>query len=309
MAAKEKRKHHLTVQIPGEEDTVDVTIVAPQDDRATARRLVAASSRANNKKAPTPTTRCSNPGVVLHAAQTQQRQLVGVCGRFLRLVAWAVVFALYILYQVVVGDVHTMSRIDTAVKKMLFATLPEPRSDLNEAIRWLQRDVVAPAWRDPVCGDGVCEQPYETRGTTGPGACPADCGADRDVSKAIVRVASDFRGFPRISSQTLQKAARWNLCQRDDERARAGGTDLCYFENDVKFEDDAQLQAVEVELPHGLWYLTLDGDPAGRTAGFLVDADVLASRGLLGAYNATRELDSRSTGDVKLAPDATSWGT
>ena len=145
MAAKEKRKHHLTVQIPGEEDTVDVTIVAPQDDRATARRLMAASSRANNKKAPTPTTRCSNPGVVLHAAQTQQRQLVGVCGRFLRLVAWAVVFALYILYQVVVGDGHTMYCIDTAVKKMLFATLPEPRSDLNEAIRWLQRDVVAPA--------------------------------------------------------------------------------------------------------------------------------------------------------------------
>ena len=62
----------------------------------------------------------------------------------------------------------------------------------------------------------------------------------------------------------------------------------------------------DVTLPRGTWYLTIEGDPAGRTSGFMVDADVFKKLGLTAAYNATNDTDD---GNVHMTSNATQWGT
>ena len=110
--------------------------------------------------------------------------------------------------------------------------------------------------------------------------------------RAVVRVASDFRHH-RVPEDALRRPARWNVCRRDDERARAGKhDDLCYFPTSQPFPATSaspqDVKTAELTLRPGTWYLEVDGDLAGRTQGFLVDADVLASQGATSARAARR---------------------
>ncbi|GHP04893.1 hypothetical protein PPROV_000364500 [Pycnococcus provasolii] len=215
------------------------------------------------------------PAAILEAARSDQGQLVTVCAKTLKAFAWLAVFATYLAYQIKVHNVNRTFVVHDSVQKRFLTLLPKRTTDLNRVVAFLDRAIITPGWRDPLCGDGVCEEPYEVRGTTGPGACVADCGDDDGVVRAVVRVSSDFR-YSRIPPRTLQQPARWNLCRQDDVRSRAGGADLCYFDGDgVPFDTTQDLQVKDVMLPHGTWYLTIEGDPASRTSGFVVDASLL----------------------------------
>ena len=99
----------------------------------------------------------------------------------------------------------------------------------------------------------------------------------------LVRVTNDFR-HPALSEDQLQEVATWNLCRIDEDRLGAGYDDLCLFPaGGVPFPRGEGGTSEATTLKAGQWYLRVDGDPAGRTAGLVLDSGVVDSQGVLAA--------------------------
>lgn len=88
--------------------------------------------------------------------------------------------------------------------------------------------VLLPIWKDPVCGDGTCEWPWEFP-AWGRFGCRADCGTNPNTTSIAVNVRADFTGHPSISPRVLMNNAKWNLCLEDDARRKRGEADLCWW--------------------------------------------------------------------------------
>ena len=56
---------------------------------------------------------------------------------------------------------------------------PGPIASVDDVYAWL-RGLLQAVWRDPVCGDGVCEAPFEYA-QYGRFGCRADCGRLQDI--------------------------------------------------------------------------------------------------------------------------------
>lgn len=100
-------------------------------------------------------------------------------------------------------------------------------SSEDQVLAYLGNKLVRPAFTDPVCGDGRCDAPWETP-AWGPFGCAADCGAQPNLTRAVVAATADFAGHPSLSPATLREAASWNLCLEDAARRRRGEADLCW---------------------------------------------------------------------------------
>ena len=235
----------------------------------------------------------SSMASVLRYATHNQRRLQTTTLKVLKALTWLVVLGSYVLYLVAQSNTKAAYVAHEAVARTLLRMDAIPNgtgtaSTVSAVVTYLRRGIVSHAWRDPTCGDGVCEAPYE-----GTDTCPADCGVSGDEVHAVVRVASDFRHTHILSEDALRRAARWNLCRRDDERARAGmHGSLCYYDADQTFESGRNLKVADVMLSPGVWYLRVDGEPAGRTEGTVIDGDVLQSEGAAAA-SVAEQLDAR----------------
>lgn len=100
-------------------------------------------------------------------------------------------------------------------------------SSEDQVLEYIANRIVRPIWKDPVCGDGKCEMPWEFP-AWGPFGCQADCGLNPNTSKIIVRLSGDFTGHPSISANTLMAQVKWNLCLNDTSRIRRGLPVLCW---------------------------------------------------------------------------------
>ncbi|GHP03948.1 hypothetical protein PPROV_000270200 [Pycnococcus provasolii] len=164
---------------------------------------------------------------VLDAATLEVRSRYSDCTRVVRALGWCIMLAAYFAYLTAQLDIRETNYGNLATERFLFAKLPRATSRLQDAITWLHDAFVEPSWRDPTCGDGVCEPPYEVPGH-GPNGCTADCGVDRQAVGALVRVSSDFR-HPRVASDTLrQPASQGNLYREMASGSLSGHHSLIY---------------------------------------------------------------------------------
>ena len=98
--------------------------------------------------------------------------------------AWRRLFALLAFLALLLGVLYAQRGAATAFKvhaTLLGALAPPdgPLASADDVHDWLGR-VVASIWRDPVCGDGLCETPFEFA-AYGRFGCRADCGALIDL--------------------------------------------------------------------------------------------------------------------------------
>lgn len=183
-------------------------------------------------------------------ASLKLREHIRVTQRILKATSWLLLLGVYILYLVAQTDTRGAYTTHNAIAHILQLGSSNGKGDtrtggggarLHGVVSYLRRAFVDQAWRDPVCGDGICEAPYES-----PGQCVADCGTDGTSVRAVLRVAADFR-HTRVPEDALQRPARWNLCRRDDERARAGLVDdLCFYRDSQRVDRDAKVAELTV---------------------------------------------------------------
>jgi hypothetical protein len=80
----------------------------------------------------------------------------------------------------------------------------------EDVYNYLNETFIQTVWADPICGDGVCDQPVETEGF-GRFGCTIDCGAMDTVD---VR----FQFTTTFGSAADQAAADWNVCETFPDR-------------------------------------------------------------------------------------------
>ncbi|EFN56533.1 hypothetical protein CHLNCDRAFT_144169 [Chlorella variabilis] len=136
----------------------------------------------------------------------------------------------------------------------------------GEVLDYIEGRLVAPHWRDPVCGDGACEAPIEFA-AFGRFGCKADCGVEPNTTRLLVKVRSNFGGHPLLAPRLLMAAARWNVCLMDAARRQRGDPDLCWFERDQVFTEAAATRLETMDVIDGSWYVAVQGDYAGRVQG------------------------------------------
>ncbi|GAB4818341.1 hypothetical protein N2152v2_005387 [Parachlorella kessleri] len=140
----------------------------------------------------------------------------------------------------------------------------------DEVLNYIEKRLVTPIWRDPQCGDSICDDPFEFP-AFGRFGCRADCGAAPNTTHLLVRVSSNFAGHPLLSPRVLMAAASWNLCLLDTARRKRGDADLCWFEEDQTFSEVTATRLETVDVIDGRWYIYVHGDYAGRVSGAVFD--------------------------------------
>eukprot|EP00887_Chlorella_sp_A99_P001293 scaffold14.g1293.t1 len=139
-----------------------------------------------------------------------------------------------------------------------------------EVLDYVEQRLVAPFWTDPPCSDGECTPPLEfpawgrfgcRRAARQAERVWADCGAEPNTSKILVKVSWNFGGHPLLAPGLLMTLASWNFC------LERGDGDLCWFEQDQTFGEVAATRLEAMEVAGGDWYVVVNGDHAGRVSG------------------------------------------
>eukprot|EP00798_Chlamydomonas_sp_ICE-L_P009098 gene9098-16223_t len=123
----------------------------------------------------------------------------------------------------------------------------------EDVLNYLGSQVLAPIWKDPICGDNKCEWPWEFP-AWGRFGCKADCGSNDNTTKVVINVQADFTGNPSISPNVLMNNAKWNLFTADQVFAQVQVNSLN-----------------SMDVIDGKWYVLVKGDYAGRVAGSVFD--------------------------------------
>ncbi|GJP51052.1 hypothetical protein CLOM_g10222 [Closterium sp. NIES-68] len=125
-------------------------------------------------------------------------------------------------------------------------------SSPDDFYTWINDSIIQVVWKDPICGNGICERPLEFE-AFGRFGCSADCGDLGAVSNVTVHVATDFH------SQADAAASSWNLCLD-------APSPLCWYPEDQPFSDLASDSTVTLALPDGVWSVVVNA-PGGGVAG------------------------------------------
>ncbi|MEW5304614.1 MAG: hypothetical protein WDW36_007214 [Sanguina aurantia] len=140
----------------------------------------------------------------------------------------------------------------------------------SDVLAYLGQQVVLPIWTDPVCGNGICEWPWEFA-AWGSYGCKADCGVNANTTQIVVGVRADFTKHPSIAARVLMSNAVWNLCLEDDARRKRGQADLCWYDHDQVFTDTLVNAIFTMTVIDGSWYVVVKGDYAGLVSGAVYD--------------------------------------
>uniref|UniRef100_A0A7S0S4K2 Uncharacterized protein n=1 Tax=Chlamydomonas leiostraca TaxID=1034604 RepID=A0A7S0S4K2_9CHLO len=209
------------------------------------------------------------------AKAVQQKVAAAVeMSRKYRHVAWYSLFvAAYMVVLYLQASAYKSGDVVQTLKKAFMpdngATTMTFKNE-DEVLNYLGTKVLLPIWKDPVCGDGNCEWPWEFP-AWGRFGCRADCGLNPNTTSVVVNVRADFTGHPSISPRVLMNNAKWNLCLEDDARRKRGEADLCWYDADQSF-DQVQTNSINAaQVVDGKWYVVVKGDYAGRVYGYVYD--------------------------------------
>jgi hypothetical protein len=129
-------------------------------------------------------------------------------------------------------------------------------------------------WQDPVCGDGLCESPFEFA-SYGRFGCRADCGKLSEVQNLTTVQIDVYYDFTHpvgsIPASDLMNQASWNLCPINGTPASD-----CYYDQDVQFNQLSGEQHVSIDdVPDGYWTLRIKQDIFDKVAGSVRDTNAL----------------------------------
>uniref|UniRef100_A0A7S0STQ1 LamG-like jellyroll fold domain-containing protein n=1 Tax=Mantoniella antarctica TaxID=81844 RepID=A0A7S0STQ1_9CHLO len=196
---------------------------------------------------------------------------------YLNLASYAVFCIFYMVVVYLQSDVFNGFTVTSSVRRAFVPMdeggLPLRRmSEPTEILDWLVHAAI-PVWVNEVCGDGVCNEPFEYP-AYGRFGCRSDCGTNTRLVTMLLQIRADFRD-DLYSPLALMTAASWNMCRRDEAAKKAGFPDVCWWEEDRKFTSlkENHLETVNVP-PDTLWFISIKGDYMGR-----VDGSVFISEG------------------------------
>lgn len=134
-------------------------------------------------------------------------------------------------------------------------------------------------WKDPACGDGLCESPFEFA-SYGRFGCRADCGRLAESVENLTTIQIDLTydfSHPAgsIASTELMAQAQWNLCP---ENGAPHGRD-CYFEEDQSFDriEGTTRETVD-DVPDGLWTIKIKRDFFEKVSGAVRVRDLVEAQ-------------------------------
>lgn len=179
---------------------------------------------------------------------------------FLFFVAW------YLATLYLQRDANTSYMVHSTVNDVLTpgATMKHYRST-DEVYAWL-KNAITSVWVDPVCGDGVCESPWEFASYSSFG-CQADCGKLQNVEN-LTQVQIDLKwnfGHPlgSVPASNLMQQAYWNLCPYVTPYSP-----LCYYSTDNSFSQLSGSASFPIpDSPDGLWTLDIKRDIFDKIGG------------------------------------------
>lgn len=122
-------------------------------------------------------------------------------------------------------------------------------------------------WKDPICGDGICAEPYEFA-SYGRFGCRADCGKlpeVQNVTTLVIDLRFDFHHPTNsVPSAELMSQASWNLCPT---LGAPHGSD-CYFQEMQKFDTiSGDVQITIDDIPDGQWEIRMKRDFFNKVKG------------------------------------------
>ncbi|GBF96992.1 polycystin cation channel family [Raphidocelis subcapitata] len=135
----------------------------------------------------------------------------------------------------------------------------------DDVYGWLE-GVLRAVWRDPVCGDGLCETPFEFA-SYGRFGCRADCGSLIDLQALAsldIDLYWDFAHQPgSLPAAELMSQASWNLCPQKIQYDSS-----CYYGDDVTFDSISGATHVTLpDVPDGVWALRVKRDLMSKVRG------------------------------------------
>jgi len=134
----------------------------------------------------------------------------------------------------------------------------------DEILDWVQSGMVE-LWRDPVCGDGTCEPPFEFP-AFGRVGCLADCEAQIEVTPLYFSLTAHYptNTLTTLADQdSFLSRTTWNLCHLT---LIYNKQQYCWWAEPQHFSAVEQVIEETLEVPDGEWELTVNA-PVGGVRG------------------------------------------
>ena len=160
--------------------------------------------------------------------------------------------------------------------------------DTGYVYDWLSQEVVNHIWTDSVCGDNVCQRPYEFP-SYGRFGCKVDCGIATNLIRVLLHIQTKFDHSQAIGALELMSQAKWNLCLKDPGRSENDIPHLCWYDKDQEFDEVNTNKLVNFDVIEGNWYVHIKGDYLGLVQGKIYRVE--------------------ESGELSLAPISPSWST
>ncbi|KAA6428169.1 MAG: hypothetical protein FRX49_01765, partial [Trebouxia sp. A1-2] len=171
---------------------------------------------------------------------------------YIRLFGFLVFVSLFLAVLFLQRNAQVAYQVHSTIENAILPTSTQYGSS-DDVLNWLSTTLTA-IWVDPVCGDGVCETPFEYA-SFGRFGCRADCGElaevqnlttlqidlyydfDHPTTSIASSLNEEYESYPDIrftlSLQTLMDQAAWNLCPVSGVVSGSA----CYYADDQTFTD------------------------------------------------------------------------
>ncbi|KAL0022694.1 hypothetical protein WJX77_001966 [Trebouxia sp. C0004] len=184
---------------------------------------------------------------------------------YIRLFGFLVFVSLFLAVLFLQRNAQVAYQVHSTIENAILPTSTQYGSS-DDVLSWLSTTLTA-IWVDPVCGDGVCETPFEYA-SFGRFGCRADCGELAEVQNLTTLQIDLYYDFNHpttsIASSTLMDQAAWNLCPVSGVVSGSA----CYYADDQTFTDLSGTTTVVIDdCPDGNWALVLKRDYFNKVAG------------------------------------------
>ncbi|KAK3278708.1 hypothetical protein CYMTET_13368 [Cymbomonas tetramitiformis] len=221
--------------------------------------------------------------VAIHVVKENQatvQHLLSIADSTLKIQKSYKILGLYLLFLVYYAGVLSTQRpvqesynIVSTLEMSSLKPLEKYFDGVEPIVDWLYQ-LVTDVWTKPVCGNWLCEEPYE-RAAFGRFGCKMDCGTEHTLYPVILEVSTSQP--PTLSSNPLNllQGLSWNICLRDTARHELGLGDLCWFRLEQTFQSFGQTTMEELHLPAGNWLIRVRNDYYRLTHGKIYNASSL----------------------------------
>ncbi|DBB14252.1 TPA: hypothetical protein ACH3X3_001198 [Trebouxia sp. C0006] len=197
---------------------------------------------------------------------------------YIRLFGFLAFVSLFLAVLFLQRNAQVAYQVHSTIENAILPTSTQYGSS-DDVLNWLSTTLTA-IWVDPVCGDGVCETPFEYA-SFGRFGCRADCGELAEVQNLTTLQIDLYYDFDHpttsIASSTLMDQAAWNLCPVSGVVSGSA----CYYADDQTFTDLSGTTTVVIDdcpdgkclhsalcyTPSCNWALVLKRDYFNKVAG------------------------------------------